>query len=471
MRLSIQLILLLALWSCSSTFAARNPNVVFILVDDLGWMDVGYQNAKVKTPHVDRLASEGKVFTAAYAAPVCSPTRASIMTGRTPATLKLTSHIPGVGFETYYKRKTGAKFRWMEAEILDHLPLDETTLAEALKSGGYTTGFFGKWHLAGEGSQRTKNGMVNRAWHPQAQGFDVNVGGCAYGQPAGPKPYFSPYANGEIADRSRGEYLTDRLADETVMLLNEHKDKPFFAFLSFYSIHGPHNPKPEVLQRTKGNRYLAMIQCMDKAVGRVLTTIDQLGMRNDTIVVFTSDNGGTRSQSPLRGTKGTLYEGGIRVPLIYRWPGVIAAGSKTDTPVSCEDFFPTLLDAAGVETPQEAKAIEGVSYLSLLTGKAEHQQRPLYQHFPHHRGRAKLFNGASSLRSGDWKLIWWHGTDSVELYQLADDIGESKNLAADQPARAAAMKQQLQQWLANTNANMPRPNPNYAHSAKQDVVP
>ena len=159
------------------------------------------------------------------------------------------------------------------------------------------------------------------------------------------------------------------------------------------------------------------------------------------------------------------------MPLIYRWPGVIAPGSKADTPVSCEDFFPTLLDAAGVETPHEAKAIEGVSYLPLLTGKAEHQQRPSYQHFPHHRGRAKSFNGGSSLRSGDWKLIWWHGADSVELYQLADDIGESKNLAADQPARAAAMKQQLQQWLANTNANMPRPNPNYAHSAKQDVVP
>lgn len=446
-------------------FAADQPNVVFILVDDLGWMDVGYQNPKVKTPYVDRLAKEGKVFTNAYAAPVCSPSRASIMTGRTPASLKLTSHIPGIGFKDYYKRKSNPHHRLMEAAMIGHLPLEETTLAEALKSKGYKTGFFGKWHLGGEGSQRTTNGIVNTAWHPQAQGFDVNVGGCAYGQPAGENPYFSPYANGELIDGPPGEYLTDRLANETIKFLAENKNSSFFAYLSFYSIHTPLCPKREVLIQANGNRYLAMIRCIDDAVGQVLTAIDELGLRKNTIVVFTSDNGGTREQTPLRGSKGMVYEGGIRVPLVYRWPKKIISRTRENTPVSCEDFFPTLLAATGIEEPQQAKPIEGVSYLPLLINKGDYQPRPLFQHFPHHRG-GESFQGASCIRDGRWKLIWRHETDTIELYNLASDLSESTNLAASQADRANGMKQKLQKWLTNTEANMPRPNPTYMEASK-----
>lgn len=435
-----------------------SPNIVFILVDDLGYMDVGYQNPHVKTPRIDRLAAEGRVFTAAYAATVCSPARASIMTGRTPASLKLTSHIPGVGFEAYYRKKFDSTFPMIDAAIVDHLPRDEVTLAEAFKRTGYTTGFFGKWHLAGEGSQRTNDGIVNPAWHPQHQGFDVNVGGCAYGQPAGPTPYFAPYANGELRDGPRGEHLTDRLTDEAVQFITTNRDRPFFVYLSFYAIHSPLNPDPQMLQRAHGNRYVAMINHVDRAVGRVLDSIDKLGLRDNTIVILTSDNGGTRSQKPLRGVKGTPYEGGIRVPLLYRWPGRVQAGSTSTAPVGCEDFYPTLLEAASIETPKDAKPIEGISYLSVLVGDAEGQSRPLYQHFPHHR-YGKQFMGSSSIRDGDWKLILWHRNDSMELYNLADDPGESNNLAPSQPERAGVMKNQLLDWLEHTQANMPRPNP------------
>ncbi len=461
MRCLLALSLWFVLLGVAPACATDKPNVVFILVDDLGWMDVGYQNPKVKTPSVDRLAREGRVFTDAYAATVCSPSRASIMTGRTPATLKLTAHIPGVGFEQYYKNKSNPNFRLMEAAMVDHLPLDEVTIAEAFKSAGYATGFFGKWHLAGEGSQRTPDGMVNPAWHPQAQGFDVNVGGNAYGQPAGRKAFFSPYANGEIEDGPDGEYLTDRLTDETIKFITANKDRPFFAYFSMYTIHTPLNPRPDKLKAANGNRHIGMIYGMDEAVGRVLKTIDELGLRDNTIVVFTSDNGGTRSQKPLRGNKGTPYDGGIRVPLIYRWPGKVAPETKTNVPVGCHDFFPTLLDAAGVDTPKHAKPIEGVSYLPLLTGKGAYKARPLHQHFPHHR-YGKAFQGRSSVRDGDWKLIWWHESDQVELYNLADDLGESNDLSQAQPKRAAALKKQLQQWLKDADANMPRPNPNYA---------
>lgn len=455
MRYLLSLVVLLCIVVFSTSVLAEDkPNVLFILVDDLGWMDVGYQNPQVDTPNIDRLAREGTVFTDAYAATVCSPSRASILTGRTPATLKLTSHIPGVGFARYYRNRLNPKSRWMDAAIVDHLALDEVTFAEAFRDAGYATGFFGKWHLGGAGSQNTKDGIVNAAWHPQAQGFDINVGGCAYGQPDGPKPFFSPYKNGEITDGPAGEYLTERLARETVAFIRKSRNQPFLAFLNFYTIHSPLNPLPEMLAKAKNNRYLAMIYCLDAAVGRVLTALDELELRKNTIVVFTSDNGGTRSQKPLKGRKGNLYEGGIRVPLIYRWPGQFPAGAKINTPVSCEDFFPTLLEAADIDTPKTAKPIEGVSYLSLLTGKGHYQPRTLFQHFPHQRNRSFM---GSAIRDGDWKLIWRFEDDRFELYNLAQDLGESTNLTASQPERTADMKKKLQAWLKKTDANMPRP--------------
>lgn len=222
MRTILRLALLVVFFSCfTCIFASDKPNILFILVDDLGWMDVGYQNPELETPHIDQLAREGMVFTNAYAATVCSLSRAAILTGRSPAALELISHIPGVGFEKFYKNRSHLKHQWMEARIVDHLLLDEVTLAEAFKGAGYATGFFGKWHPGGVGSQNTQDGVVNKDWHPQAQGFDVNVGGCAYGQPAGPKAFFSPYKNEELADGPAGEYLTDRLIQETVSFIKK----------------------------------------------------------------------------------------------------------------------------------------------------------------------------------------------------------------------------------------------------------
>ncbi|MGB0372805.1 MAG: sulfatase [Opitutales bacterium] len=439
---------------------AEQPNILFILVDDLGWADVGYQNSNVGlTPHVDRLASEGVVFSAAYASPVCSPSRAEIMTGRSPASLKLTSHIPGVGFERYYalRRKALKKnsSKLFDAEITDHLHLDEVTIAEALKAAGYKTGFFGKWHLAGAGSQLTEDGMVNPDWHPQHQGFDVNIAGNAYGQPGGKVPYFSPYANGEIADGPDGEYLTDRLADETIAFISDQSEAPFFAYLSFYTVHTPHKPKPGLEGRAtkKADR---MLIAMDDAVGRVLAAIEGLGLSDDTLVVFTSDNGGLKVRAPLRGKKGSVYEGGVRVPLVYRWPGKVQAGTRSDLPVAAADFFPTLLEAAGANIPSETKRLDGRSYFSEIVQAGSLKARPLYQHFPHHRG-GKVFKGASSIIEGDWKLIWNHAGDHMELYNLKVDIGEKTNLASQHPERVQSLKASLDKWLEHTEANMPRP--------------
>ncbi|MGJ8724720.1 MAG: sulfatase [Roseibacillus sp.] len=445
--------LLAALLIVTLPAAARKPNILFILVDDLGWADVGYQNPKVtQTPRIDQLAEEGIIFSNAYAATVCTPSRGEILTGRSPASLKLTAHIPGVGFESYYKKKQAQGDLW-EAEMIDHLPLDEVTIAEALKEGGYATGFFGKWHLAGQGSRRTKDGIVNEAWHPQHQGFDVNKGGCAYGQPAA-KAYFPPYQNGELPDGPDGEYLTDRLAQETITFITENRETPFLAYLSFYTIHSPLNPKPSVTKKNK-NRYNGMLACMDEAVANVLAALDELDLSEDTIVVFTSDNGGTRAQPPLRGSKGTIYEGGVRVPLIYRWPEHFTAGSTIATPVAGADFFPTLLALAEVPVPKKTKPLDGASYLSLLTKEGEFKDRPIYQHFPHHR-TGKFFQGASTVRDGDWKLIWRQHQDTFELYNLREDLSEKNNLAAAQPDRIAPLKEKLFSWLEKTDANMPR---------------
>lgn len=442
---------------CSAVALGTRPNILFILVDDLGWADVGYQNPEVsETPRVDRLAEEGVVFQSAYAAAVCSPSRAEILTGRSPASLKLTSHIPGIGFEQYYPRKRQPTHRLWDAAMVDHLPLEEVTIAEALKSAGYATGFFGKWHLGGAGSVYTTNGVVNAAWHPQHQGFDVNVGGCAYGEPSGHggKAYLSPYANAELPDGPNGEYLTDRLADETIAFMRDCGERPFFAFLGFYSIHLPHVFNPAVAERASTD-YGRMLVSMDDAVGRVLDALDRLGLRNDTLVVFTSDNGGTRSQQPLRGAKGTLYEGGIRVPLIIRLPGTTPGGRIVDVPVAAADFFPTLLEVASVPVPSDAKQLDGVSYYGLLTGDVVYEPHPVFQHFPHHR-TGTAFQGASTIRLGDWKLKWNHEAESCELYNLGRDLGESENCAADCPEQTDRLKVMLFDWLKKTDANMPR---------------
>ena len=435
------------------------PNIVFILVDDLGYSDVGYMNQKpeIKTPNIDKLAKSGVVFTNAYAAcPVCSPTRASILTGKYPATLQLTCHIPGIGMEKYIAKKSEGK-KLLEAEFIDHLPLTEITFAEVLKENGYRTAFMGKWHLAGEGSQLTNNGVVNEQYHPNHQGFDINIGGCAYGQPA---DYFSPYRNATIADGPDNEYLTDRLGEEACRFIEENKNERFLLYLSFYTVHTPWQVPADVVKKYNGNKYYAMIDQLDENVGRVLNRINELDLTNNTLVVFYSDNGGVQENPPLRNRKGSLYEGGIRVPLIFSLPRIIPKETSCDVPVTSPDFFPTLMEATGIPLKKYiSKQLEGTSLWTTITKEENLAQRAIFWHFPHHRINEKSM--ASAVREGNWKLIYEFESENISLFNLKEDPGENINLSDQFPEKAKLLYAKLKNWQLEVNAVMPKPNPEY----------
>ncbi|WP_430934688.1 sulfatase [Saccharicrinis sp. 156] len=448
---------LLFLFACQKKSCNTLPNIVFIVVDDLGYSDVGYMNHKpeIQTPNIDQLAYGGMVFTDAYAvAPVCSPTRASLMTGKYPATLKLTCHIPGMGMEKYLaKLSKGQKLK--EAYFLDHLPDEEVTFAELLKQKGFTTAYIGKWHLGGEGSVYTKDGIVNAAYHPDKQGFDVNIGGCAYGQP---KSYFDPYKNGTIKDRREGEYLTDRLGDEAVQFIAHNKEKPFFLSLATYTVHTPLSAPAETIEKYDGNPYFAMIEKLDENVGKVMDKLKEMDLLDNTVVFFYSDNGGLWGNPPLKGKKGTLNEGGIRVPLIVSWPGKIKPGSKCAVPVTTVDFFPTFLALAG-GTPSDHVQLEGKSLLPVMYGTGAIQERAIYWHFPHHR-KEGLSMGAA-IREGDWKLIEEFESDELYLYNLKDDLSEAYNLANQYPEKRDELLSKLEKWQKKVDAEMPEINEDY----------
>ncbi len=431
---------------------AGKPNILFILIDDLGWMDLHCQgNANLTTPNIDALAREGVRFTDAYAAaPVCSPTRAAIMTGKSPARLHITNHLP------HQDRFTPEDSRLLPAEMLDHLPLKHVTLAERLRGeAGYATAFIGKWHLY-------KGKEVK--YNPLHQGFDINIGGCSYG---GPPTFFDPYRIDFLPDREPGEYLPDRLADETIAFMRQQdaKKKPFFVALWNYTVHWPMEAPAELVAKYKGrplkgyrdHRYAAMIEAMDASIGRVISALHKLEAAGNTIVVFTSDNGpfgGVGDARPLRADKGHLYEGGIRVPLIIRWPGKIKAGVNT-TPVISTDFYPTLLSAAGLATGKES-AIDGEDLLPLLTAGKNLKRQAVFWHYPNfafHRDNRL----GSAIREGDYKLLEFFDDQSVELYNLRDDIGEKINLADQKPDLAMRLKAQLHAWRAHTKAAMPTP--------------
>ena len=338
-------------WPVLSHAETPPPNIVFIMADDLGpgWVDYDGSNAEINTPNLQRLAETGMVFTRAYAAcPVCSPTRAACITGMSPAQIGMTTHIPGkAGNE-----RPGPKGGPRDAETLDHLPLDLPSYARELKKLGYATGFIGKWHLAGEGSVGTKDGIVNKDWHPEHYGFDLNVGGCAYGQP---KSWFDPFKNGTIPDRDSGEYLTDRLGDEAAALIESHQDKPFHLTLWPYSVHTPIKAPKELVKKNGGNNYRAMLESLDNAVGKVLASLESTGTLKNTMVVFYSDNGGHIPTEWLAEKKCSLLEGGVRVPMVVSWPGVIQGGTTCEVPVTSMYFFPTFVHAAGVSTADIAK--------------------------------------------------------------------------------------------------------------------
>lgn len=428
---------------------SARPNIVVIMADDLGWMDLHVQgNELLDTPNVDRLAAQGMRFTDAYAAsPVCTPTRAAMMTGLAPARLGITNHAPGhkAGF-----RPKGAKL--VGAEKLNYLRLDHVTIAERLKAVGYATGFIGKWHLSHPG--RGVKNPKEEALRPEHQGFDLNVGGNSRG---GPPSYFEPYKISNITPRKVGDYLPERLTDESIAFIREHRDEPLFLCLWNYSVHYPIQAPEHLIEKykqrdgVKNPTYAAMIEGMDTALGRLLEELDKLDLSTNTLLIFKSDNGSLFGNEPLRANKGHLYEGGIRVPWIVRWPAVVEPGSISSVPVISMDTFATILDVVGLAPEKE---LDGESLLPLLSQTASLERKALYFHYPNYafHGRNRL---GSAIREGDYKLIEWNDDGSLELYNLKEDIGERNNLVKQSPKLAEQLQKQLKTWLKSTGAKMP----------------
>ncbi|MGB2822183.1 MAG: sulfatase, partial [Phycisphaerae bacterium] len=432
------------------------PNFVFILVDDLGWKDVScYGSRFYETPGVDRLAKMGMRFTNGYAAcTVCSPTRVSILTGKYPARVHLTDWIAG-------HKRPQAKLKVPDWTM--YMRHEEVTLAEALKPAGYTTCFIGKWHLGGQ------------AYYPKTQGFDINIGGYSRGSPPS---YFAPYRIPTMAEGPKGEYLTDRHADDAEKFLDAHKDKPFLLYLSTYAVHTPLQSKADLTARYKAKAeamkgypqknpvYGGMVHSMSECVGRVIDKLERLKLVDRTVIMFIGDNGGLvlrniTSNVPLRAGKGSAYEGGVREPFIVCWPGVTKPGSVCDEPVISVDFYPTILELAGVAGDAgHNRGVDGVSLVPLLKGAKKLNRDAIYWHYPHyHPGGATPYG---AVRAGDWKLIEFYEDMHVELYNLRQDISEKNDLAAKMPAKADELRRKLHAWRKGVDAQMPTPNPNYA---------
>jgi arylsulfatase A-like enzyme len=460
-------LLLLFPQACSSPQPdAIPPNVLFIYVDDLGWRDLGVMGSTYyETPNVDRLASQGVLFTHAYAnAPNCAPSRASLLSGLYP---------PRHGIYTVgsAERGSAALRKLVPVQNETELSLEVVTLAEALREAGYRTGHVGKWHLGGPGHL------------PSDQGFDWSVAGDASGSPPG---YFYPYRNQrraipDLGEGVEGEYLADRLTDEAIGFIRENREGPFFLYLSHYSVHTPIQAKPELVERYRekagsggqGNPvYAAMVRSLDEGVGRLLATLDTLGIADNTVVFFYSDNGGfgpVTSMAPLRGSKGMLYEGGIREPLIVRWPGHVTPGAVSEVPVVGTDMYPTILEIAG-KVPSRNQLLDGVSLVPLLEGRGEPDMRPLFWHVPAYLEADSSVEGpwrttpASAIRLGRYKLVYFFEDERTELYDLIQDPSEATDLSDTLVEMASELEQRLESWWQETEAFLPtEPNPLYDH--------
>ena len=450
------------------------PNIIFFLVDDLGWADTGAFGSQFhETPHIDRLAASGMKFTNAYAAcPVCSPTRASLLTGRHPVRVGITDWIKG----RPTSRESNPRFQHVNDR--DQLALEEITLAEVLREHNYQSCFIGKWHLGGDG------------FLPTDQGFDINIGGFHVGSPPG--GYYAPWKNPHLKSKHEGEYLTERLTDESIAFVRDRDtDRPFFLYLSYYNVHTPIQPdvrtiehfrdkamklpaapasrvehRGETRMRQDSPEYASMVAAVDQSVGRVLKALEEFRLQNNTVICFFSDNGGLSTLArpgptcnlPLRAGKGWLYEGGIREPMVVRAPGVTEPGSVSDQPVCSMDFFPTLLELAGIPLrPQHHQ--DGKSLVATLSGEAVEEARPLYWHYPHYHG--STWTPGAAMRDGRWKLIELYEFDEVQLYDLEADIGEQKDLSMIDPERTESMRKRLRIWQQTMNATMPEPNPDW----------
>ncbi len=457
---------------------SKRPNVLFIVADDLGWRDLGVEgSAFYETPNIDRLARSGRRFARGYATcQVCSPSRASLMTGKYPVRSGITTYIGDRAGEAW-KRNT----RLVPPQYTRALPAAELTVAEAFRDAGYATSYAGKWHLGGDGST------------PEDHGFDLNRGGRHWGTPPG--GFFSPYRNSKLPDGPPGEWLPLRLGRETAEFIRQDRTQPFFACLAFYSVHAPiQTPEPVwrkyrdkaaatiptpdhrfQIDRTLPVRqvqdhpvYAGMVEGMDRAVGIVLQTLDELGLTDETIVCFTSDNGGVSagdgkatSNLPLRGGKGRQWEGGLRVPFHIAWPGKIAAGLESNVPVTGADFFPTLLELAGID-PEPAPSFDGTSLAPLLLQGTPPPDRPLFWHYPHYGNQGG--EPSSIIQAEGWKLIRYHEDNRVELYDLSSDPGESTDVARNHPERVADLQARLSGWLEATDARFGSPNPAFSEN-------
>jgi arylsulfatase A-like enzyme len=441
---------------------AKQPNIVFFYIDDLGWADLSYQGSDFyETPNIDRLAASGMVFTDAYSSgPNCAPSRACLLSGQ---------YSPRHGIYTVGDPRRGNhSFRRLEP-IENRTTLDENcvTWAEVLSSNGHQMASMGKWHLGSD---------------PTTQGFHVNVAGREWGSPRG-GGYHSPYEFPNLKQDQSGEYLTDRLTDEAIRFIKAESDqeRPFFLYLTHYAVHTPIQPRRDLAAKYRAKsagihqddpKYAAMVECVDESVGRVLACLNELKLTDDTIVVFSSDNGGhmgATSNHPLRGAKGMLYEGGIRVPLICRWPGVTKAGSRCEEPVIGVDLYPTFVELSGSKIASD-QTLDGCSLVPLLRDCGASLERPaIFWHFPAYlQGRGDPAGGpfrttpAGAIRMGRWKLIEWFENGRRELYDLHDDIGETQDLAASHPEKAIELHSAMKQWRADVNAPVPtESNPEY----------
>ena len=512
--MNIRYIILLFLcvpWLAHAATDTRKPNVIVFLVDDMGWADCGVYGSKYyETPHIDRFAQRAMRFTDAYATPLCSPTRASLLTGKYSARHGITSATgaqpPQPPGHKFLPDSAPATQRIITPESKNYLEPGEYTLAEALRAAGWRTAHVGKWHL----------GLTEPYW-PEKQGFDVAV--HAHPDP-GPASYFSPYSfrlHQSYADGPPGEYITDRLTDEAIKFIEANRNQPFFLDLWHHAVHGPWGHKEEYTKQfadkkdptgKQGNPIMAsMLKSVDQSFGRIMETLDRLGLSENTIVIFNSDNGGnTHSNTPedrakksekqgkagkerakdwpkwagdkpptnncpLRDGKGTLYEGGVRVPLMWSWAGRIKPGSVTAEVVGAIDLYPTLLELLGVPKPAQ-QTMDGVSYAAVLTSSGTLQRPAYFNYFPH-GGPAKP--PGVTVRAGDWKLIRWFETgpkypDKFELYNLRDDLGEVKNLAAKMPDKVKELDAMMDRFLRETGALFPRPNPAFRAGATEDAA-
>ena len=455
---------------CALPIQAQNidqPNIIFITVDDLGWADLGCYGADLhETPNIDALASTSTLFTNSYAAaPVCSPTRASIMTGKTPANLQLTIWIEAAGHE----RKASSDQKLITPQTAEHLPLEEITLAELLKQKGYLTAHIGKWHLG------------DLMHFPETQGFDVSFSASQRGAPP---TFFYPYrgeafgeyrfvtdmamdANHQYFSDREGEYLTDRLTDEAIRVIGDAKGKPLFLNLNYYSVHTPIEAKEGDMKYFQGKKqekffhqnetYAAMVKSIDDNVGRIITQLKALGIFQNTMFILTSDNGGyinayrdtkVTDNTPLRSGKGSLYEGGIRIPTLISAPFLGSQQARVDLSISTIDYLPTVCELVDINLPE---GVEGKSFLGALTGKEVPtlSNRNLFWHYPHYYHTT---TPVSAIRQGDWKLIEYLGEEKVELYNLRQDMSEEHNLIDENPEKTSELLQSLRSWKEQVSA-------------------